>query len=93
VVIGKAEVRAVFKIGRLGNIAGSVVREGELRRNAKARVIRQGAVVFEGDVSSLKHNKDDVREVQKGFECGIGLKDFDDFKVGDILEFFTTELV
>src|SRR5258706_1039211 len=93
VVIGKAEVRAVFKIGRLGNIAGSVVREGELKRNAKARVVRQGAVVFEGDVSSLKHNKDDVREVQKGFEGGIGLKDFDDFKVGDILEFFTTELV
>jgi translation initiation factor IF-2 len=93
VVIGKAEVRAVFKIGRLGNIAGSIVREGELKRNAKARVVRQGAVVFEGDVSSLKHNKDDVREVQKGFECGIGLKDFDDFKVGDILEFFVTELV
>jgi translation initiation factor IF-2 len=93
VVVGKAEVRAVFKIGRLGNIAGSVVREGELRRNAKARVIRQGNVEFEGEVSSLKHNKDDVREVQKGFECGIGLKDFDDFKVGDILEFFVTELV
>ena len=60
---------------------------------AKARVNRQGTVVFEGDVSSLKHNKDDVREVQKGFECGIGLKDFDDFKVGDILEFFITEQV
>ncbi len=93
VVIGKAEVRAVFKIGRLGNIAGSIVREGELKRNAKARVNRQGSVVFEGDVSSLKHNKDDVRDVQKGFECGIGLKDFDDFKVGDVLEFFVTELV
>jgi translation initiation factor IF-2 len=92
-VIGKAEVRAVFKIGRLGNIAGCIVREGELRRNAKARVVRAGAPVFEGDVSSLKHNKDDVREVQKGFECGIGLKDFDDFKAGDILEFFITEQV
>jgi translation initiation factor IF-2 len=93
VVIGKAEVRAVFKIGRLGNIAGSIVREGELKRSAKARVVRAGKVEYEGDVSSLKHNKDDVREVQKGFECGIGLKDFDDFKVGDMLEFFVTELV
>ena len=93
VVIGRAEVRAVFKIGRLGNIAGSQVREGELRRNAKARVIRQGKPEYEGEVTSLKHGKEDVREVQKGFECGIGLKDFDDFKVGDILEFFVTEQV
>ena len=93
VVIGRAEVRAVFKIGKLGNIAGSQVREGEIRRNAKVRVLRQGKVEFEGEVSSLKHEKEDVREVQKGFECGIALKDFDAFKVGDFLEFYTLERV
>jgi translation initiation factor IF-2 len=93
VVIGRAEVRAVFKIGKLGNIAGCQVREGEIRRNAKVRVVRQAKVEFEGEVSSLKHEKEDVREVQKGFECGVALKDFDAFKVGDILEFYTLERV
>ncbi|MGH2522640.1 MAG: translation initiation factor IF-2, partial [Anaerolineales bacterium] len=88
VVIGRAEVRAVFKISKLGNIAGCIVREGELRRNAKVRVLRGGKVEFEGEVASLKHEKEDVREVKKGFECGVGLKDFDAVKVGDILEFF-----
>jgi translation initiation factor IF-2 len=93
VVMGRAEVRAVFKIGKLGNIAGCIVREGELRRNAKMRVLRQNKVEFEGEISSLKHEKEDVREVQKGFECGVGLKDFDAFKVGDVLEAFTIERV
>ena len=93
VVIGRAEVRAVFKIGKLGNIAGSIVREGEIKRNAKVHVMRQNKQEFEGEISSLKHEKEDVRDVQKGFECGIGVKDFDDFKVGDILEFFVTEQV
>jgi translation initiation factor IF-2 len=93
VVIGRAEVRAVFKIGKLGNIAGSIVREGEIKRNAKVHVLRQNKQEFEGEISSLKHEKEDVREVQKGFECGIGVKDFDGFKVGDILEAYTTERV
>ncbi len=93
VVLGRAEVRAVFKIGRLGNIAGSIVREGEIRRNAKVHVMRQGKQEFEGEISSLKHEKEDVRDVQKGFECGIGVKDFDGFKVGDVLEAYTTERV
>jgi translation initiation factor IF-2 len=93
VVLGRAEVRAVFKIGKLGNIAGCIVREGEIRRNAKVHVMRQGKQEFDGEISSLKHEKEDVREVQKGFECGIGVKDYDAFKVGDFLEAYTTERV
>ncbi|MCC7359213.1 MAG: translation initiation factor IF-2 [Anaerolineales bacterium] len=93
VVIGRAEVRAVFKIGKLGNIAGCLVREGELRRNAKMRVVRQNKVEFTGEIASLKHEKEDVREVQKGFECGVGLKEFDAFKAGDLLECFVVERV
>ena len=93
VVVGRAEVRAVFKIGRLGNIAGCIVREGELRRNAKIRVVRQGKVEHDGEVSSLKHEKEDVRDVQKGFECGVGVKDFEAFKVGDVLEAYVIERV
>ncbi len=93
VLLGRAEVRAVFKIGKLGNIAGCIVRDGELRRNAKVHVVRQGKSEFEGEISSLKHEKEDVREVLKGFECGVGVKDFDAFKVGDVLEAYTTERV
>ncbi len=93
VVIGRAEVRAVFRIPKVGHIAGCLVREGELRRSAKVRVLRNNRVEFEGEVGSLKHEKEDVREVQKGFECGVGVKDFDAFKVGDVLEFFVIEQV
>jgi translation initiation factor IF-2 len=69
------------------------VAEGELRRNADALVIRDGEVIFEGSVASLKHEKDDVREIREGFECGIGLRGFDDFEEGDIIECFTEETV
>jgi translation initiation factor IF-2 len=93
VVVGRAEVRAVFKIGKLGNIAGCIVREGELRRNAKMRVVRQNKIEYTGEISSLKHEKEDVREVQKGYECGVGLKEFDAFKAGDLLECFVVERV
>jgi len=93
VTIGRAEVRAVFKISKLGNIAGCMVREGELRRSAKVRVWRGGKVEHEGEISSLKHEKDDVKEVKKGFECGVGLKDFENLKVGDVLEFYVVERV
>ncbi len=93
VVIGRAEVRTVFKISKLGNIAGCIVREGELKRNAKLRVVRNTKTEFTGDISSLKHEKEDVRDVQKGFECGVGVKDFDAFKPGDILECFVVERV
>jgi translation initiation factor IF-2 len=93
VSLGKALVQAVFRIPRVGNIAGCRVAEGELRRNADARVIRDGEVIFEGSVASLKHEKDDVREIREGFECGIGLRGFDDFEEGDIIECFTEETV
>ncbi|MGD8620729.1 MAG: translation initiation factor IF-2 [Anaerolineales bacterium] len=93
VSLGKALVQAVFRIPRVGNIAGCRVAEGELRRNADALVIRDGEVIFEGSVASLKHEKDDVREIREGFECGIGLRGFDDFEEGDIIECFTEETV
>lgn len=93
-VIGMVEVRQVFKISGLGQIAGSYVREGEVRRNAKARVKRAGKVLAENcAVSSLKRVKDDVREVRSGFECGIGLDGFNDFQQGDQIEFYVMERV
>lgn len=92
-VIGKAEVRALFKIPKIGKIAGCRVLEGEIRRNAMMRVLRNGKMIYEGDISSLKHEKDDVREVRAGFECGINIRGFDAFEEGDILECFIRELV
>ncbi|HRF47514.1 MAG TPA: translation initiation factor IF-2 [Anaerolineales bacterium] len=92
--IGKAEVRAVFKIPKIGLIAGCVLREGEARRNAKVRVHRGNKVEHEGEVGSLKREKDDVREVkQTGMEFGVGVKDYEAVKVGDILEFFVIQQV
>ncbi len=88
VVTGRAEVRAVFNISKTGKIAGCIMREGEAKRNSKVRVLRGGKVVHEGDVSSLRHEKEDVREVRQGFECGVGVKDFHELAVGDVLEFF-----
>ena len=93
VTLGKAEVRAVFRIPRVGNIAGCYVLEGELRRNAKARVWRGSQMLHEGGVSSLRHEKDDVREVRQGFECGVGLSGFDSYREGDIIEFYVSEEV
>jgi translation initiation factor IF-2 len=93
VVIGKAEVRAVFHISKVGKVAGCRVVQGELRRNARIAVIRGDETVAEGPVSSLKHEKDDVREVREGFECGVNIRGFSDFEAGDILECFTEEKV
>ena len=92
-VIGKAEVRATFKIPRQGRVAGCYVLDGEIRRNAQARVVRAGETVYEGDMASLRHHAEDVREIRQGFECGIGVRGFDRYKVGDIIENFTIELV
>lgn len=92
--IGKAEVRAVFKISRVGAIAGCYMLEGEARRNAKARVYRQDKVLAENvPVGSLKRFNEDVREVRTGYECGVGLDGFSDFAEGDIIEFFVMERV
>jgi len=87
VQLGTAEVREVFRVPRIGNIAGSMVRSGVIRRNTKARLIRDGAVVAENlSIDSLKRFKDDATEVREGFECGIGLGSFNDIKVDDVIE-------
>ncbi|NLC53832.1 MAG: translation initiation factor IF-2, partial [Firmicutes bacterium] len=91
VVLGRAEVRATFKVPKAGVVAGSYVTEGKITRNSEARVLRDNVVVFEGKIESLKRFKDDVREVVSGFECGIGLERFNDIKEGDIIEAFTNE--
>jgi len=93
VVIGHAEVRAIFKIPGKGNVAGSYVLDGQVRRNALARIRRNGDEVYEGRVASLKRFTEDVREVAAGYECGIGLEDFDEFQKGDIIEFYVKEQV
>jgi translation initiation factor IF-2 len=92
-VIGHAEVRAVFKISKLGSVAGCKVTDGELRRNAFIRVLRSGAEIHSGSVASLKHLQEDVREVRQGFECGVALKGFDTYLIGDILECYIVEKV
>ncbi len=86
--LGQAEVREVFKVPKLGLIAGSLVTDGVINRGAKVRVIREGVVIYEGEVSSLKRFKEDVREVAKGYECGIGVEGYSDVKPGDFLESF-----
>ena len=92
-VIGKAEVRAVFKIGRRGSVAGSYILEGKITRNALARVIRNDKALHESKISSLKRFTEDVREVATGFECGIGVDGFHDFQEGDTIEAYVKERV
>jgi translation initiation factor IF-2 len=86
-------VRQVFRIRSVGAIAGSYMRTGEGRRNAKARVIRNSRLLHSGPVSSLKHLQDNVREVKAGFEFGVSIDGWNDFQPGDIIEFFTTQRV
>ena len=91
VVLGTAEVRDTFAIPRVGTIAGSYVTDGLMRRGAHCRLVRDGVQIFEGRFASLKRFKDDVREVQSGFECGIGIEDYNDVKVGDVIEAYEIE--
>jgi translation initiation factor IF-2 len=93
VVLGRAEVRALFKVPTIGVVAGCFVTEGKITRNSKIRVIRQGIVVYEGKIASLKRFKDDVREVMSGYECGIGVEKFNDIKEQDVLEAFINQPV
>lgn len=93
VILGRAEVREVFRVPKIGAVAGCYVTDGKILRSGKIRVMRDGAVVHEGNIGSLRRFKDDVREVASGFECGIGLEKFNDIKVGDIFEVFTEEEV
>ena len=93
IILGTAEVRQVFKIKGVGNIAGSMVREGVIQRGVKARVKRGSEVIHEGGVASLKRLTEEVKEVKAGYECGIGLANFQEFKKGDLIEFYTQEKV
>src|SRR5207245_2637739 len=91
--IGEVEVRQLFRVSRLGTIAGSYVTNGTVRRGAQVRVVRDGTVIYETRISQLKRFKDDVREVEEGFECGILLEGFNDVKEGDVLEVYETREV
>jgi len=91
VVVGEAEVRATFDIPKVGIVAGCYVRQGEARRNARARVFRGEKQLYDGHVASLKRYARDVREVRTGFECGVGLEDFHDFAIGDVIQFYVKE--
>lgn len=90
-IIGTAEIREVFKISNVGTIAGSFVLTGKVERNSGVRVIRDNVVIHEGHLATLKRFKDDAKEVSKGFECGIQLQDYNDIKIGDIIESFIME--
>jgi len=92
-VDGSAEVREVFKVSKVGTIAGCYVSEGRIDRKGHARLIRDGVVVYDGEISSLKRFKDDAKEVREGFECGIGIANFNDIKVGDVIEAYSVEEV
>ena len=85
-VISTVEVLETFKISKVGTIAGCIVRDGKIVRNAKVRVIREGIVVYTGELGSLKRFKDDVKEVAKGFECGLNIENYNDIRVGDMIE-------
>ncbi|HOP95313.1 MAG TPA: translation initiation factor IF-2 [Dictyoglomaceae bacterium] len=91
VIIGKGEVKATFNVPRVGTVAGVFVREGKIQRNAKVRLVRDGVVIYDGKISSLKRFKDDVTEVLTNFECGLGLENFGDIKPGDILEIYVLQ--
>jgi translation initiation factor IF-2 len=93
VVLGEAEVRETFKVPRIGLIAGCSVRSGVINRQGRARVIRDGIEIYDGNIGSLRRFKDDVKEVREGFECGIGIENFNDIKVGDVIECYRQEQV
>ena len=87
-IVATVEVREVFKITKVGTIAGCMVKEGKIKRNNRIRLIRDGIVIHTGDLGSLKRFKDDVREVASGFECGLNINNFNDIKIGDLVEAF-----
>ncbi|MBA3441874.1 MAG: translation initiation factor IF-2, partial [Pyrinomonadaceae bacterium] len=92
-ILGRADVREVFRVPKLGAVAGCMVRDGVMRRTARARLIRDSVVAWEGNIASLRRFKDDASEVREGFECGIGLENFNDIKVGDQIEAYTIDKV
>jgi translation initiation factor IF-2 len=88
VVTGEAEVREIFRVPRIGAIAGCLVQSGVITRGSKVRFLRDGTIIWKGSITSLRRFKDDAQEVRAGFECGIGLSDFQDLKPGDVIETF-----
>ncbi len=88
---GRVEIRELFKISKIGNVAGCFVQEGEITRKSKIRLVRDGKIIYDGKLSSLKRFKDDVNSVKAGFECGLTIEDFQDIKVGDIIEIYVLE--
>jgi translation initiation factor IF-2 len=92
-VTGEAEIRTIYKVSRIGNIAGCYVTDGFIRRDCGVRLIRQGVVVYEGKLGSLKRFKDDAKEVAQGFECGLTIENYNDIKEGDIVEGYIMEEV
>lgn len=86
--LGLAEVREIFKVPKVGTVGGCYVVDGKIRRSDRVRLIRDGVVIYEGNLASLKRFKDDVREVQSGYECGMSMENYDDIKVGDQFEAF-----
>ena len=90
-IIGEAEVLAIFHVSKVGQVAGCRIVKGEVRRNAKVRILRNDEKIFEGELASLKHEKDDVREVRQGFECGMSFKNFNDVEAGDFIKCFIME--
>jgi translation initiation factor IF-2 len=87
-ITANVEILEVFKITKVGTVAGCIVRDGKIKRGNKIRIIRDGIVTFTGELGSLKRFKDDVKEVTSGFECGLNIANFNDIKVGDIVEAF-----
>jgi translation initiation factor IF-2 len=89
--LGKAEVRQTFTIPKIGTIAGSFVTDGTIKRNAQVRLVRDSVQIYQGKLASLRRFKDDVREVVQGYECGIGIENYNDIKVGDVIEAYEIE--
>ena len=90
-VLGRAEVRQTFHVPKIGTIAGCYVTDGKIQRSQLMRLVRDGIITYEGKNSSLRRFKDDVKEVQAGYECGIGIENFNDVKVGDVIESYYME--
>ena len=91
--LGRVEVRETFSVSRIGTIAGCYVLDGKVQRGAQVRLVRDSVVIWTGKMNSLKRFKDDAREVATGYECGIGLENYNDIKVGDIIEVFEIEAI
>ena len=87
-ISGTAEIREIFKISKVGSIAGCMVIDGKINRNSRIRIIREGVVVFTGELIALKRFKDDVKEVSKGYDCGIQIKNYNDIEQNDLIEAF-----